>query len=529
MHVELNGAALIGRQERRAISNASYGVNPENGETLSPPIRVASQDDVDGACRLAAAALDAYRARSLEERSVFLETIARNFAGMHDDLLDRASAETGLPIDRLEGEFTRAVNQLKLFARVVRSGEWLDVRIDPARPDRKPLPRVDIRSRHIALGPVAVFGSSNFPFAFSTAGGDTASAFAAGCPVIVKGHLAHPGTGELAARAIAVAVAECGLPEGVFSYLPGANDTGAALVRHPAIKAVGFTGSRLGGLALSAIAAARPEPIPVYAEMSSINPVFLFPAALNARAETLASEFVTSLTTGMGQLCTNPGLLIARAGADLDRFVNAAASLIARQTPGPMLTAGIHAAYDRGVAALAGNARVATLAEGVDIGGLNRSPAVFFQTSKSEFLADPSLAEEVFGASALLVTCAEVDEMREVAEALEGQLTATLQVDAQDHDDARSLLPILERKAGRIIANGWPTGVEVCDAMVHGGPFPATSDSRATSVGTMAIRRFLRPISYQNLPDGLLPRELTETEATRLPHLMEGTRRLPTV
>jgi NADP-dependent aldehyde dehydrogenase len=527
MMTEVTGRLLIGDSELNSAAAPAMAVNPDTGQNLEPPFAIATVADVERACELATLAFDDYRGRSLDQRAAFLEKIASNLSAVHDAILDRAIAETGLPVDRLEGEFTRAVNQLKLFARVVRDGEWLDLRVDPALPERLPFPRPDIRLRQIGLGPVAVFGSSNFPFAFSTAGGDTASALAAGCPVIVKGHLAHPGTGELAGHAIKNAVKECGLPEGVFSFLPGMNETGAALVRNPAIKAVGFTGSRMGGLALNAIAAARPEPIPVYAEMSSINPVFLFPGALGARTETIAREFVASLTVGYGQLCTNPGLIIAIDGAPLDRFIATVAALLTQQVPGPMLTAGIHAAFDRGVAALAGKDGVKAVAKGAPATGLNRSSAVFFETTVAEFLSEPSLADEVFGASGLLVKCKDIAEMHAVADKLEGQLTATLHVEEADFADARKLMPLLERKVGRILANGWPTGVEVCDAMVHGGPFPATSDNRATSVGTLAIRRFLRPISYQNLPDALLPPELAQGAVDALPHLVAGVRALP--
>jgi NADP-dependent aldehyde dehydrogenase len=406
----------------------------------------------------------------------------------------------------------------------VRDGEWLDLRVDLAQPNRTPLPRPDIRLRQIPLGPVAVFGSSNFPLAFSVAGGDTASALAAGCPVVVKGHLAHPGTGELVGQAIRAAVVECDMPEGTFSLVTGANDTGAALVRHPAIKAVGFTGSRMGGGALMAIAAARPEPIPVYAEMSSINPVYLLPEALATRAEELAKGFVGSLTVAAGQLCTNPGLLIAIGSEGLDQFVKVAADALRENTPGPMLTEGIHASFDKGVARLSGNDGVRIVSRGKTAEGVNRSPAAFFETTAARFMADPHLAEEIFGASGLLVRCSDFEEMLALTESLEGQLTATLHIEGSDLYEAEALMTVLERKVGRILANGWPTGVEVSDAMVHGGPFPATSDSRTTSVGTMSIRRFLRPVSYQNIPGMLLPPELQDEAIAGLPHRLDGER-----
>jgi len=520
----ISGDLLIGA-DSTGDNKSVRAINPATGANLEPAFAIASEADVARACELAGQAFDTYRATSPEARAKFLETIATNIMEIGDALIERATEETGLPTARLQGERARTVGQLRLFAQVVRSGEWLDLRVDPALPDRKPLPRPDLRLRQIPLGPVAVFGASNFPLAFSVAGGDTASALAAGCPVVVKGHLAHPGTGELVGRAIRAAVVACGLPEGTFSLLTGANETGAALVRNPHIKAVGFTGSRGGGLALGAIAAARPEPIPVYAEMSSVNPVFLFPAALAARAEAIGTGFVGSLTMGAGQFCTNPGLLFAIDSPDLDRFVETASAALTGSVPAPMLTPGIHAAFDNGVAALAGHEAVKTVARGAPAEGVNRSPGAFFETDVEHFLADDRLGHEVFGASGLLVRCKDIDQMIAVAEKLEGQLTATLQLDAGDYGIAAKLLPVLERKVGRILANGWPTGVEVSHAMVHGGPFPATSDSRTTSVGTLAIRRFLRPVSYQDLPEGLLPAELQDEGVKGLPHLLDGVRK----
>ena len=447
--------------------------------------------------------------------------LAAAIEALGEELIERAMSESGLPAARLAGERARTVGQLRLFARVVRDGAWQDARIDPALPERQPLPRPDLRLRQVALGPVAVFGASNFPLAFSVAGGDTASAWAAGCPVVVKGHPAHPGTSELVGRAIQKAVAACGLPEGVFSLLTGtAHELGAALVADPRIMAVGFTGSRAGGLALVRIAAARPVPIPVYAEMSAVNPVLLLPAALAARAEELARGFVASLTLGAGQFCTNPGLLLAIAGPDLDRFVAAAAAALAQVPAATMLTPGIHAAYERGVDAFA--ARAELVARGGAGQGPHACRAALLATDARSFAAEPALAHEVFGAAALLVRCADAAELVALVEGLEGQLTATLQLDPADHPLARRLLPLLERRAGRILAQGWPTGVEVGHAMVHGGPYPATSDGRTSSVGTLAIRRFLRPVCYQDLPDDLLPPALQAANPQGLPRLVDG-------
>jgi NADP-dependent aldehyde dehydrogenase len=522
----ITGESLIGRSAVRTAQRYT-AINPATGEPLAPDFSDAGLSEADAACALAAAAFASYRATPLEARAAFLERIAERILEIGDELIERAMAESGLPRPRLEGERGRTVGQLRLFAKVVRQGDWLGLRFDPAQPDRKPAPRSDLRQRKIPLGPVAVFGASNFPLAFSVAGGDTASALAAGCPVVVKGHPAHPGTGELVGRAIQAAVADCGLHEGVFSLIGGPSYAlSNALVADPRIKAVGFTGSRTGGLAIAAVAAARPEPIPVYAEMSSINPVFLLPAALAARAEALGQAFVGSLTMGAGQFCTNPGVIFAVGGPDLDRFVESAKAALTSAQPAAMLTLGIHKAYEAGVALLDGHAGVTALARGA-VGEVNRCRGALFETDLPTFLNDPSLAHEVFGAVSLIVRCPDADSLVDVVAKLEGQLTATLQLDAEDAALAARLVPELELKAGRILANGWPTGVEVSPAMVHGGPFPATSDSRTTSVGTLAIDRFLRPVCYQDLPEGLLPSVLRDDEAKTLSRLVDGVLHTP--
>jgi len=482
---------------------------------------IAGKEEVERACALADAAFDDFRKTDLETRARFLELCADKIMALGDELLERAGAETNLPRARLEGERGRTAGQLRLFAQVVRQGDFLGVRIDPALPERKPLPRADIRQRKIPLGPVAVFGASNFPLAFSTAGGDTASALAAGCPVIVKAHPSHPGTSELAAGAISDAAKACGLPEGVFSHLSGpSNELGVALVRDPRIKAVGFTGSRAGGLALMKLTAARHEPIPVYAEMSSVNPVVLLPAALKARAEALATGFAASLTLGVGQFCTNPGLVFAIDGPDLDRFVATAAEAISKAAPGRMLSPAICANYGAGVARLGSHPRVSQIARVT--AEENLAGAALFQVSAGDFLAHRALEEEVFGPASIVVRCRDLAELAAALNGLEGQLTATLHLDAQDHADAAALLPVLEKKAGRVLANGWPTGVEVSPAMVHGGPFPATSDTRTTSVGTLAIERFLRPVCYQDIPDDLLAPELIDGNPLTLRRMIDG-------
>lgn len=519
----LTGNMLIGQHSIPGTRTAIRAINPATDAALEPAYPGGSTEQVAQACALAWSAFDSYRETSLAARAEFLETIASEIEALGDELIERAVAETGLPHARIQGERGRTCQQLRTFARTVRAGEWLDVRVDGAQPGRQPLPRADLRQRQVPLGPVAVFGASNFPLAFSVAGGDTASALAAGCPVIVKAHGAHPGTSELVGRALARAVKQCGLPEGVFSLLYGSGrEVGIALVSDPRIKAVGFTGSQSGGIALCQAAQARPEPIPVYAEMSAINPVYLFPGALKARGEALAQGFVASLTQGAGQFCTNPGLVIAVQGPELQQFVSLASDLLQRSPAQTMLTPGIFQAYEAGVSALAEHAHC--LACGLPAQGPNQCQAQLFTTHAQDFLTNPHLQAEVFGAASLLVQCADNAQMRQVTEHLEGQLTATLHLDEGDVEQARALLPALERKAGRLLVNGWPTGVEVCDAMVHGGPFPATSDSRSTSVGTAAILRFLRPVCYQDFPDSLLPDALKQGNPLRLRRLLDGQR-----
>lgn len=519
----LTGNLLIGQHSLPGTRAAIRAINPATNTALEPAYPGASSEQVVQACALAWSAFDSYRETSLAARAQLLETIAHEIEALGDELIERAVAETGLPHARILGERGRTCQQLRTFARTVRAGEWLDVRVDHAQPERQPLPRADLRQRQVPLGPVAVFGASNFPLAFSVAGGDTASALAAGCPVIVKAHGAHPGTSERVGRALARAVKQCGLPEGVFSLLYGAGrEVGIALVSDPRIKAVGFTGSQSGGIALCQAAQARPEPIPVYAEMSSINPVYLFPAALKARGEALAQGFVASLTQGAGQFCTNPGLVIAVQGAQLEQFVSLTSDLLQRSPAQTMLTPGIFQAYEAGVGALAEHAQC--VASGLAAQGPNQCQTQLFVTHAQDFLANPHLQAEIFGAASLLVQCVDDAQMRQVTEHLEGQLTATLHLDEGDLEQARALLPTLERKAGRLLVNGWPTGVEVCDAMVHGGPFPATSDSRSTSVGTAAIQRFLRPVCYQDFPDSLLPAALKHGNPLALRRLLDGQR-----
>jgi 2,5-dioxopentanoate dehydrogenase len=522
VNTHIHGDMLIGQTAVHGSAASFRGIDPATGRELDPAFGCGNVADVVRACALAQQAFDGYRESGLEQRAQFLEQIAQNIIDIGPALIDRAMQETGLPQARLEGERGRTVGQLRLFAKVVRDGHWIDATLDAALPNRTP-PRSDLRLRKIGVGPVAVFGASNFPLAFSVAGGDTASAFAAGCPVVVKAHSAHPGTSELVGQAIQAAVASCGLHEGVFSLLFGDGRTmGQALVSHSAIKAVGFTGSRQGGMALARTAWQRDEPIPVYAEMSSINPVFLLADAMAQRAEEIARGFIDSLTLGAGQFCTNPGLVIAQEGAALDKFCAAAANLLQAKSASTMLTPGIHSAFKAGVERLTAAPNVHLLARGQNGTSASACQAALFKTDAPTFLANPGLEEENFGASALVISCNNATEFKQIAEHLGGQLTATLFITENDRDTAQKLLPTLERKVGRILANGFPTGVEVSHAMVHGGPFPATSDSRSTSVGAKAIDRFLRPVCYQDLPAYLLPAALQDANPLGLWRIREG-------
>lgn len=523
--MSLSGELFIGF-ERRATNRTFHALDAAHGHPLAPAFSTAGSAEIEAACALAWSAFDAYRTLPLEQRAAFLESIAKHILAQGEGLLRRAHEETGLPEARLSGERARTVGQLRLFAAELRAGEWLGLRVDSALPQRQPAPRPDIRQRRIPVGPVAVFGASNFPLAFSVAGCDSAAALAAGCPIVVKGHPAHPGTSEWVAKAIVQAAVETGMPPGVFSLLNGPDTAlGAALAADSRIRAIAFTGSRAGGLAMMNIAAQRREPIPVYAEMSSVNPVILLPAALAARAASLAREFVASLTLGVGQFCTNPGLILAIEGAGLEAFLEAARAAVAELAPAVMLTPGIQRNFERAVGRMAAEDAVQLLARGAEPGAPHCGRAALFSVSARSLLSEPRLAEEMFGPASVVVRCAERSEVLEVLEHLEGQLTVTLQMEEADLALAKALLPAMERLAGRLIVNGWPTGVEVCHAMVHGGPFPATSDGRSTSVGTLAIDRFLRPVCYQGFADALLPEELRAGQLDRRPHRLDGERR----
>ncbi len=486
-------------------SETTFANEPVSGE--ADHFAVGSVELVNRAVEAAEEAFWSYGYSSGATRAAFLRRIADEIDARGEDITAQGVKETGLPEARLNGERGRTVGQLRLFADVVEEGSHLDVRHDEALPDRAPLPRPDLRLMQRPIGPVAVFGASNFPLAFSTAGGDTAAALAAGCPVVVKGHSAHPGVSDIVAQAIAAAIKACDVPAGVFSQIQGGSRAvGTAVVQHPLIRAVGFTGSLGGGRALFDLCAARPEPIPFFGELGSVNPMFMLPEALKARGSALAAGWAQSLTMGAGQFCTNPGIAVVLEGPDGEAFVKEAAAGLEPVAAQTMLTNGIGAAYQAGCDRMNNAAEVATVLPGA-YSDREASPALFTTTGDA-WLANADLSEEVFGPLGVVVTVRDAAQMLELARSLEGQLTCTLHMDAGDTDQARVLMPTLERKAGRVLANGFPTGVEVSATMVHGGPYPASTNFGATSVGTMSIRRFLRPVCYQNLPTEILPAEL---------------------
>lgn len=482
--------------------DATFASEPAHGSTHEYSIGRVS--DVEETAKAAEKAFWSYGYSSREERAGFLNAIADEIEARADTITEIGCQETGLPEARLQGERGRTVGQLRLFASHILNGDYLDRRHDEAIPDRAPLPRPDIKMVQRPIGPVAVFGASNFPLAFSTAGGDTAAALAAGCPVVVKGHSAHPGTGEIVAEAIHAAVAKSCLHPGVFGFIQGGDrKVGAALVQHPMIKAVGFTGSLAGGRALFDLCASRPEPIPFFGELGSVNPMFILDHAIANRCEDIASGWAGSLTMGAGQFCTNPGIAIVKSGEDAEKFTSVACDALSKISEQTMLTDGIAGAYRNGQTQIAA---VDKVEEVLACASENRTAAPYlYRTFAKNWMANEVLGEEVFGPLGMIVEVGSDEEMRELAKSFQGQLTCTLHMDAEDTDVAKSLMPILERKAGRVLANGFPTGVEVCEAMVHGGPYPASTNFGATSVGTLSIRRFLRPVCYQNLPHALLP------------------------
>ena len=479
--------------------------NPANGQALDEEFAEAQESDVNKACEAADSSFPAYRKKSGEEKALFLETIADELLLLEDTLIEKASVETGLPATRIQNERGRTITQLRLFADLLREGSWVNAIIDTADNSRLPFPKPDVRQMQQPLGPVAVFGASNFPLAFSVAGGDTVSALAAGCPVVVKAHPAHPGTCHLVASAIQQAIHKTEMPQGAFNMVHGiTHQVGTWLVEHPAIKAVGFTGSYAGGKALFDLAAQRPDPIPVYAEMGSVNPVFFLPGALRDKCEELAKGLAASVTLGNGQFCTNPGLFVLVNDPVGMEFVQKLKEAVEAVHVGPLLTQNIRKQYLSSIQRLAADARINMLT-GIKTDIVQ--PHVF--TTNAENASNHHyITEEIFGPCTMGILVKDKLETITFANALKGQLTATLHATKEDLEEYKELIEILQQKAGRLIINGFPTGVEVSHAMVHGGPFPATTDSRSTSVGTQAIYRFTRPVCFQDFPNELLPAAL---------------------
>jgi len=520
--MQLHGQQIIGKKYFKSDGTSYKAYNPGIGKELEPTFYDATEQEIQAAVSQADADFDAIRQISRHQRADFLDAIAEEIMALEDTLIKRASEETGLPEGRITGERGRTVNQLKLFAAMVREGSYLGIRIDNADPNREPLPKPDIRMNHIPLGPVVVFGASNFPLAFSVAGGDTTSALAAGCPVIVKAHPGHPGTSELVGEAIKKAAEKQNMPAGIFSLVHGKHNTvGEKLATHPLVKAVAFTGSFRGGKALFDLTAKREEPIPCFAEMGSVNPVYFLPGRLEESADSLAEQYVNSVNLGVGQFCTNPGLVFGIKSASFDRFIQLAGVKLKETQAGVMLHPGIKDGFNASYAAIAELKGVDAIASGQSGNGCT-AQAHLLKVDGRTFIDQPQLQEEMFGPASLIVECKDKEELLAATKTLKGNLTATLQANEGELANYRDLITLLERKVGRLIFNGFPTGVEVCHAMMHGGPFPATTDSRFTSVGTSAIFRFLRPVAYQNFPEKILDQPLQNANPDKIMRFIDG-------
>lgn len=517
--MELHGKNLIGNSLSANGIKTFTGNNVVADKSLETNFYEATDEEIDAAVTLAVNAFSVYKNKTGKEKAAFLECIATEIEALGEILIATASTETGLPIARITGERGRTTGQLRLFATMIAKGDWVNAIIDTAQPDRKPLPRADIRQMQLAIGPVAVFGASNFPLAFSVAGGDTVSALAAGCPVVFKAHPAHPATCELVGTAIINAAIKCTMPAGVFSLVQGnSNAVGEALVKHPAIKAVGFTGSLKGGKALYDLAVRRKEPIPVYAEMSSVNPVVFLPEILKEKSAALAENFAASIVLGAGQFCTNPGIFLLLKNEVSENFITLLKDALLAKPAATMLTAGINKAYCNGIAVQ----RQTNGTQGLTaFDGTDPLPHLL-QTNVQTVINNPALLEEVFGPSTVAIIANDMDELISCCKQLQGQLTATIHGTENELNNAGTLIQVLQSKAGRLVINGFPTGVEVCPAMVHGGPFPATTDVRTTSVGTQAIYRFTMPVCYQDFPESLLPDELKNSNPLKIARVVNS-------
>ena len=501
---------IIGNRLSGEGNRTFRAFDPQKQQWLPQEFREATPGEIDQAVKLAAQAFTVYKKVSAQKRAAFLEAIAAGIAALGDELINTAAAESGLPLARLNGERDRTTGQLRLFATMVLEGSWVNARIDKATPD--------VRQMQVPLGVIGIFGASNFPLAFSVAGGDTAAALAAGCTVVFKAHPAHPHTSHLVAHVVRTAANDTGMPEGVFSLLQGATiDTGQQLAVHPQLSAIAFTGSFRGGKALYDTATRRPVPIPVYAEMGSVNPVFFLPRALREKGETLAAQFLQSLTMGVGQFCTNPGVFITSAKEEL--FLNTLQKGIAAMPTGCMLTPGILEAYNSGINSLR---QAGAQSLGAASATAHQASPTLLHVNAAQVLDNPSLCHEVFGPSSLHISTSGKEELFRLANALEGQLTATIHGTEEDLKEYAELVNILREKAGRIVINGFPTGVAVNHAMVHGGPWPATTPAAGTSVGSSAIYRFCRPVCYQDFPAYLLPPELQDENPLGIWRLFNG-------
>ncbi len=521
----LTGKNILGNTLSASGSNSFFANNPSNNKPLKTKYYEATQKEVKDVIQLAENAFEIYREKSGNDKAIFLETIGEEILALDSHLIEICKSETGLPEARIVGERGRTVGQLSLFATLLREGSWVDARIDYADSKRIPVPKPDTRQMQRPLGPVGVFGASNFPLAFSVAGGDTASALAAGCPVVVKGHPAHPGTSEMVGRAIIKAAKKCNMPEGIFSLLQGTSiEVGMSIVENPFIKAIGFTGSFKGGKAIFDTANKRTEPIPVYAEMGSTNPVFILPDILKNEKNSIAENLKNSIQLGVGQFCTNPGMVIVNKSEDSDIFEQLLGKEVEKSRSATMLTSNIYEAFNSGINKLKTKDYVSQIAKGQDTKNPNQGVTEVLKTSGDSFFSDKQIEEEIFGPSSIVIKAKNIDQLLSIANSLQGHLTATVHGTKKDLKEYSKLIKILERKVGRLLINGYPTGVEVCHSMVHGGPFPATTDSRMTSVGTGAITRFTRPLCYQNFPEFLLPIELRTENPLGISRIENGVR-----
>jgi 2,5-dioxopentanoate dehydrogenase len=518
----ISGKNFVGNTLSAKGSITFSTVNPVTAQVLPENFYLVTAEEIEAITAKAATAFTGYQQKLAEEKAVFLETIADEIMVLGDELINRAAAETGLPLARLTVERGRTTGQLKMFANALREGSWVQAKIDTAIPGRQPLPKPDLRSMLVPLGPVLVFGASNFPFAYSAAGGDTAAAMAAGCPVIVKAHPSHAGTDALVAHAIITAAQKTNMPDGIFSMFFGAEEMAMQMVTHPVVKAIGFTGSRKGGMAIYNAAVNRPQPIPVYAEMSAVNPVLLMPGAIAANPEVIAQGLAASVTMGVGQFCTNPGLVFMIDDDNAKIFLQYLAANIEKVAPATMLSTNICKAYAEGIKKLKKTANVLAQGSIAADGGKTEAAPYIFTVVQKDFIANKNLSNEVFGPTSLIVLCKTVDEIKELLQHADGQLTATIHANINDENYLPSIINLMQEKAGRVLFGGFPTGVEVCDAMVHGGPFPATTDARSTSVGSSAMLRFARPVAYQNFPQQFLPHALKDNNPSGILRMING-------